>query len=406
MDACGGAIGSLGSHVVIIAAMACHFSTEEDVEKCIRALGSMGVQTTEPDFTFISWSAEGSDVYEQAEATFKVFGERKSSTVIAYRGVLQQFQHYQKICETINSDGRISARNKCWMLFGDADDEWHKDRVAFMKDKLIGHLAKHAKHDHEHKTAFVFNWKAVWDLEEERMYTELTDDQSSFEYWMTLVHLDLFTDFFEKSDAVYLQPPWCDLAFDTFILKQGASLEYVPHSKGDPYLYLKLGGGSYKAGASATGRENVSKFLELQLMQCFPDPLQTIGSYDGYDPLRTTQMFGLCKPVTAEDLAAIKANPNLNETTISFVQPACDNRMCKSSNPSLKLCGACKVGRYCSVGCQKAHRKKHKPNCKLFKDDKRLDIFSPVYFYAEQPGSLSPLIPVAMAQQEHNRVNA
>lgn len=47
--------------------------------------------------------------------------------------------------------------------------------------------------------------------------------------------------------------------------------------------------------------------------------------------------------------------------------------LCQSESPNLRLCGACKLIRYCSSDHQKQHWKSHKPFCHQYKSAIRND---------------------------------
>ena len=63
----------------------------------------------------------------------------------------------------------------------------------------------------------------------------------------------------------------------------------------------------------------------------------------------------------AEDFTNMAALNNTDTTTLS-VCAACGKE--EDGDNSLKFCGACKLVKYCSAACQKAHRPMHKKECK------------------------------------------
>ena len=70
-----------------------------------------------------------------------------------------------------------------------------------------------------------------------------------------------------------------------------------------------------------------------------------------------------------------------------------DNNMCancgkgEEESISLKKCGACKMVKYCSAACQKAHRPQHKRECKK----RAAEIFDETLFRQPPPNEDCPI---------------
>jgi hypothetical protein len=65
-------------------------------------------------------------------------------------------------------------------------------------------------------------------------------------------------------------------------------------------------------------------------------------------------------------LLRILSRPTVSMTSVASAMEACANcsRRPLASEPAFKRCSACIAVHYCSVACQRAHWKAHKPHCK------------------------------------------
>jgi hypothetical protein len=246
------------------------------------------------------WSAEAA-VLQQTRDVFDLFqqefADRRISVKFLYQpDRCQQFQHYQHIHEFITSTPGFD--DKSLIIFGDGDDAWDKDRVGWMQ-----HFA-----DQSHnKDVVVANWFVRF-FKEDKVWEVgiVTGDDATFEYWTAIIRFHVFTKFFrELPDPHYLQSPYCDLAFATFLKKEDN--KRVTYIEGVPlYRY----NGAHNAAGEATTRDELDlKFLEGQLMECYPDPLLplTVLSYDGYRYNSGPKPTVLEPPITMAILVALKA---------------------------------------------------------------------------------------------------
>lgn len=375
----------------IIGGIAAHFTSPENFAVFCKCLISVANQSTKLRKVCISWSAENGELFDQIVNVLNKYisAQYEHFVFLPHQGRLQQFQHYKRIEEHYRIE--LGFGTEAWIMFGDSDDEWANDRVEFMSNELKKCLAA------DNKSVLVFNWKGV--MEDGILWNEEPDQNGSwhpydFEYWMTIVRFDLFSEFFEQAHPYYLSSAWCDLAFDAYLHKHEPDIAYIRNANGwKNYLYLKNGQGSHIAGMSDSGRIMVCKFLEHEMMENFPDALTAIPKWNSYvgGPL-----FALKKTVTVSDMEIIKENPDLNESLLPFIRPICCNKECSEhgqEDVQLLLCRGCRVERYCSKGCQKKCWKEHKVFCREFGRTihiKNSDIFSESYCFGARPGFTNP----------------
>jgi hypothetical protein len=291
---------------MIYGATACHVSSLHNLGLLCGCLQSVFKQTRRMDLFCISWSAEAA-VLQQTRAVFdtfqREFADRQISVKFLYQpNRCQQFQHYQHIHEFITSTPGFDDRSL--ILFGDGDDAWDKDRVGWMQ-----HFACQS-----HKDVVVANWYVgqypddngmlVWEI------LNHTDVDATFEYWTAIIRFHVFTKFFRGlPDPHYLQSPYCDLAFATFLQKEDN--ERINGADLDPKDLYFYSGAHNAAGSSMSEVEFDLKFLEGQLMECYPDPLLRVHSYSSYYHPIFRLGFGpkptVLKPITMAVLVTLKA---------------------------------------------------------------------------------------------------
>jgi hypothetical protein len=282
----------------IYGATACHVSSLHSLDLLRRGcLQSVLEQTNRMDLFCVSWSAEAA-VLQQTRDVFDLFqrefADRRISVKFLYQpDRCQQFQHYQNIHEFITSTPGFDDRSL--IIFGDADDCWASDRVRWMQ-----HFARQS-----HKDVVVASWyvgqyrgEQVWEV------LDFTGDDATFEYWTAIIRFHVFTKFFRGlPNPHYLQSPYCDLAFATFLEKEdNERIKGAHHKTKKMYFY---NGAQNAARSSMSEVELDLKFLEGQLMECYPDPLMRFHSYSSYFG------FGLkptvLKPITMAVLVTLKA---------------------------------------------------------------------------------------------------
>jgi hypothetical protein len=240
---------------MIYGATACHVSSLDNLDLLFGCLRSVFNQAQRMDLFCGSWSAEAA-VLRQTRAVFDIFQGEFASEGISVEFLYQpdrcqQFQHYQHIHEFITSTPGFDDRSL--ILFGDGDDCWASDRVRWMQ-----HFARQS-----HKDVVVTNWY-VRDFQrlpglEYEVYVTPNYMGDTFEYWTAIIRFHVFTKFFRGlPNPHYLQSPYCDLAFATFLEKEDN--ERVTYNEEVP-LY-RYNGAHNAAGEATTRDELVLKFLE------------------------------------------------------------------------------------------------------------------------------------------------
>lgn len=271
----------------IIGALACHINNNEDLERFKECIDSIKIQSNLTQ-CLISWSCNPT-----IENTCRQFLNSITNcepipfVALEQSEKLEQFQHYHKIMIYLR-DTEID--HNFWLIFGDSDDIWEDKRVTFYKDTLL--TLK------ENQIAAVINVKKVFDIEDSKYYIDTSRNLNSFEYWMTSVKFSVFQNFFDLASNGELTSPWCDLAFDRYILLLPTlDVFYFDNYKlkHNEWLYYHRKNGalsrSHSRGCSLTHSERISKFLEAQYLEySFPDPLSKIYSWEN---LSYEKMFSL-----------------------------------------------------------------------------------------------------------------
>jgi hypothetical protein len=269
----------------IYGAIACHLSSLEELALLCRCLQSVLMQTKRLDIFCVSWSAADTDLKSKTRAAFPIFQQEFVSSRINFKVLYQenrcqQFQHYFYIHQFIANSPDF--QDNALIIFGDADDVWDNNRVRVMYEFAC----------QSSKPIVVLNWHV-----EKNTLLNRTDENCTFEYWSAVVRFRMFTKFFNGLCALYLQSPYCDLAFATFLQKEDNERAKC----NDEHLYY-YAGSHHSAGASTNQHEVTLKTLEIHLMECYPEPLSCDSDF--CSGLKPTGI--VIKPITMSILNSLK----------------------------------------------------------------------------------------------------
>jgi len=327
--------------------IACHIKDITNLNWFDRCLKSIYEQTIPLSALYISWSAE-KYIENQTKDILKIYEDRFSvigtQTIFLFQQKRhQQFQHYKRILDSMKSHG---IDENALLIFGDADDYWQPHRVQYMFTEASDNLVT------------VFNWKLVQDPDGKYM-REVCVNPTDFEYWMSCVRFSVFATFFQGIRHRYLSSPWCDLAFDNYLLTY--EISYNRSNDCENWLYFKNGNNSREAGASMGLKNIILNFLEVKLMMCFPNPLILIPKgWKGYcEDERLFPLFTLNNPLDMDTFCSLELNKISQQDVISL--DACCNREC--TEKMKYTCNKCKCFHYCSRECQKLDWEYHKRHC-------------------------------------------
>ena len=270
----------------IYGAIACHISSKSSLNSFIHCLNSVLVQTKPLNLFCVSWSSDDKELVEKTAKFCLMLEEKFLNAGIVTKFLhqplhCQQFQHFEHIFRFIADSAWYDAA--ALIVTGDADDKWADHRVAYMYERAVA----------SPKNVVVFNWtfdpfldirvKAVLDAAKQPHPIATHKMGETFEHFNVAVRFGVYAQFFQElTDSRYLDSPYCDLAYCTFLSQQPYDEAPLPDHDTTHGLYYYAGAHNSAGRNCRSADEFLLKFLESQLMECYPRSLLRPHDMTGY----------------------------------------------------------------------------------------------------------------------------